>query len=282
MGRRPGLTKKNQAGAEGNNDDALLKDQSVNENLSSIAKDGTPEATIELTEVAIAEDGSLKGKSTRRSKRLLKERAPTGDFGIQSEVGTVEAEQDFPQSPEVEKKESDEVERLFKLVEQQQMRIDELAAEKSFSLDDLISVAEIGLKAKANKYKNMCADAERKIQGLQKKKHELTRKLECANAKLEGYEMGQQCMFEVIEMFRDASHFAGLTKTTETIAELPSTGDGANTLKRSAPTKKPQAAKRKKVGDISNPSPETKSQAPKKKRAVTVKGDGSSLAGTQK
>lgn len=274
MGRRPGVTKKNQVGAEGKND------QSVNENPSSIAKDGTTEATAELTGVAATEDGSLQeSKSTRRSKRLLKATSPTEDLGIQSEVGTVEivldsdakAEQDLPRNPEVEKKVSDEIERLFKLVEQQQMKIDELAAEKGFPLEDLISVAEIGLKAKANKYKNMYADAERKIQGLQKQMHELTRKLECANAKLEGYEMGQQYMFEVIEKFRDASLFAGLTKTTETTVELPSTGDGANTLKRSAQTKKTKAAKRKKVGDISNLSSETKSQTATKRESSSLK-----------
>ncbi|KAI3977675.1 hypothetical protein MKX01_007336 [Papaver californicum] len=282
MGRRPGVTKKNQGAAGGNNDDALLKDQSVNENPSSIAKEGTTEATIDLTEAAVAEDRSLQEtKSTRRSKRLLKATSPTEDFGIQSELETVEvvvediegsgaeAKQDFPQSPNAEKKESEETERLFKLVEEQQMRINELAAEKSFSFQDLISLAEIGLKAKANKYKNMYADAQRKIRGLQQNKYELTKKLECANAKLAGYEMGQQGMCEVIDKLKDASVFAALTKTTETVVELPSIGNGSDSLKRSTQTK-PQAAKRKKVSDILKPPTETKSQAAQRKRVMGV------------
>ncbi|KAI3964278.1 hypothetical protein MKX01_014385 [Papaver californicum] len=281
MGRRPGVTKKNQGAAGGNNDDALLKDQSVKEIPSSKAKDGATEATTELTEAAVAEDKSLKETiSTRRSKRLLKAASSTEDFGIQSELETVEVvdlvvediEGSGPQSPNVEKKESEETERLFKLVEEQQMRIDELAAEKSFSLQDLISVAEIGLKAKANKYKNMYADAQRKIRGLQQNKYELTKKLECAKAKLAGYEMGQQSMCEVIDKLKDASLFAALTKTTETRVELPSTGNGSDILKRSTQTK-PQAAKRKKVSDIVKPLTETKSQAAKKKRVVFVKGN---------
>ncbi|MCL7037723.1 hypothetical protein MKW94_020061, partial [Papaver nudicaule] len=96
------------------------------------------------------------------------------DFSIPGELGHVEgllegtegngaeAEEDFLQSREVEKKESGEIERLFKLVEEQQMRIDEMAAGKSFSLQDVISVAEIRLKEKAIKYKSIYVDAQNK------------------------------------------------------------------------------------------------------------------------
>ncbi|MCL7032446.1 hypothetical protein MKW94_009121 [Papaver nudicaule] len=71
--------------------------------------------------------------------------------------------QDFRQSPDVEQKQSEQIERLSKLVEEQQRKIDQLAAGKSFSLQDVISLADSRRKEKTNKYKGMYVDAQEKV-----------------------------------------------------------------------------------------------------------------------
>ncbi|KAI3875399.1 hypothetical protein MKW98_000076 [Papaver atlanticum] len=297
MGRRASTEKTPvRAASENNGDDVLLKDMlledqnritTVDQNgtaetgltefakledndPSSISKDRTADDTTQLTEVAVVEVEDRSNQSTRRSMRLLG--APADDVGTQSGSGTVEVavegalgsdpveEQDISQSLQIEKRGSGEIERLFKIVQEQQLRIDELASEKSLSRQDQTSVAEIEHKGKSSKYKTKYEFARKKIRGLEQNQNELTRKYENANSKLEGYELGQRNICEIIDKLKDASYFQALSM------ELPSTGKGSRTPKRSVQTKR-QPARKRKVIDIGKPpsAPKTRSAAKRKR-----------------
>ncbi|KAI3950743.1 hypothetical protein MKW92_032251 [Papaver armeniacum] len=199
MGRRAS-TKKNPVrnASENSGDDVLLKDMlledqnqiiTVHQNgteetvLTEVAiledndpcssKDRTADQATQLTEVAVVEVEDRTIQSTRRSMRLLG--APADDIGTQSGSGTVEvavegalgsdpvAEQDISRGLQIEKRGSGEIERLFKIVQEQQLRIDELAAEKSLARQDQTSVAEIEDKGKSSKYKSKYELARKKV-----------------------------------------------------------------------------------------------------------------------
>ncbi|KAI3884550.1 hypothetical protein MKX03_019850 [Papaver bracteatum] len=294
MGRRASTKKTPLRAASENNgdDDVLLKDMLLEDQNRIVTVDQNGNAETGLTEVAILEDNDpsstskdrttqltevsvvevdRSNQSARRSMRLLG--APADDVGTQSGSGTVEAaveggalgsdpveEHGISQSLQIEKRGSGEIERLFKIVQEQQLRIDELAAEKSVSRQDQTSVAEIEHKGKSSKYKTKYEFARKKIRGLEQNQNELTRKYENANSKLEGYELGQRNICEIIDKLKDASYFQALSM------ELPSTSKGSRTPKRSVQTKR-QPARKRKVIDIGKPpsAPKTRSAAKKKR-----------------
>lgn len=217
MRRKPRVTKENQGG---NGDDALLKDQSV-------PKNGTTRRSRRLNNATSSQDIGMENELDHADVLL-------GTEGMDNK-----AEQSCTRSPDVEEKEIKEIKRPSKLAEEKQ------AAGKSFPSQES-SAAEIKLEAKANKYKSMYVDAQKKIRVLQREKNDLIIKLECVNAKLEGYLNGQQIFCGLIHSLKDAYTFTTPAKTTATSLERPSTGDASATPKRSTQTK-PRAAKRKKV-----------------------------------
>ncbi|RZC47909.1 hypothetical protein C5167_040844 [Papaver somniferum] len=296
MGRRASTKNRPvRAVSENNGDDVLLKDMLLEDQnkIITVDQNGAAETITELTEVAILEDDNPKKqltevavveldrsmevvKSTRKSMRLLG--APADDFGTQSGSGTVEValegelgsdaikEQDISRSLQVKKTDSVELERLLKIVQEQQLRIDELAAEKSLSRQDQTSLAEIGHKGKSSKYKTKYEDARKKIRGLEQNQNELTRKFENANSKLEGYQLGQRYIYEIIDKLKDAAYFQSLS------IELPSTSKSSRTPKHPVHTKRQSTApktRKRKVTDIGKPpaAPKTRATAAKKKRA---------------
>ncbi|KAI3908578.1 hypothetical protein MKW92_026551 [Papaver armeniacum] len=295
MGKRAS-TKKNPVrnSSENNGDDVLLKDMlledqnqimtvhqngTVDTGLTEVAiledndpsssKDRTADQTTQLTEVAVVEvDRSI--QSSRRSMRLL---GAPADVGTQSGSGTVEVALEGElgshpveeQSLQIEKRGSGEIERLFKIVQEQQLRIDEMAAEKSLARQDQTSVAEIEDKGKSSKYKSKYELARKKIQGLEQNQNELTRKFENANSKLEGYELGQRNICEIIDKLKDAAYFQSLS------IELPSTSKNNRTPKHPVHTKRQPTApktRKRKVTDIVKPpaAPKTRATASKRKR----------------
>lgn len=296
MGRRASTKNRPvRAVSENNGDDVLLKDMLLEDQnkIITVDQNGAAETITELTEVAILEDDNPKKqltevavveldrsmevvKSTRKSMRLLG--APADDFGTQSGSGTVEValegelgsdaikEQDISRSLQVKKTDSVELERLLKIVQEQQLRIDELAAEKSLSRQDQTSLAEIGHKGKSSKYKTKYEDARKKIRGLEQNQNELTRKFENANSKLEGYQLGQRYIYEIIDKLKDAAYFQSLS------IELPSTSKSSRTPKHPVHTKRQPTApktRKRRVTDIGKPpaAPKTRATAAKKKRA---------------
>ncbi|KAI3910355.1 hypothetical protein MKW92_014070 [Papaver armeniacum] len=274
MGKRAS-TKKNPVrnSSENNGDDVLLKDMlledqnqimtvhqngTVETGLTEVAiledndpsssKNRTADQTTQLTEVAVVEvDRSI--QSSRRSMRLLG--APADDVGIQSGSGT-------------RKRGSGEIERLFKIVQEQQLRIDEMAAEKSLARQDQTSVAEIEDKENPASIRPSIS-LRKKIQGLEQNQNELTRKFENANSKLEGYELGQRNICEIIDKLKDAAYFQSLS------IELPSTSKNSRTPKHPVHTKRQPTApktRKRKVTDIVKPpaAPKTRATASKRKR----------------
>ncbi|MCL7037282.1 hypothetical protein MKW94_023289 [Papaver nudicaule] len=322
MGRRMragSLAKKNQGGGGAADDDFLLKDflltyKSIRRSVSSTAEDATIEALVEVTvledgvswiaedatteasneliEVTVQEDGSCqRGKSNWRSGRLQKTVSSSQDEDVNrrklvpvdimlegAEGSGAEAEEGFPKTPGAEKeKTGGYIGRLYNLLQEQQKTIDELAARRSVSLHDLISVSETRVKVKSNKYKDKYVETQEKMQNIEREKYELTKQLECANARHEGFEKGQQSICGVIDKLKDALLFSSLAKPAETLLELPSTSNGSGTMKRStakgvkgsdtlkrSTQAKPRAVKGVKGSD----TVKTKAPAAKRKKVV--------------
>ncbi|OVA05490.1 hypothetical protein BVC80_441g266 [Macleaya cordata] len=261
MGRRPGSTKKNQ----GNQMiDLSVKDQLESENPSSKRINVSTEVTAELTNVALLEKETLENViSPRRSQRINNAApAPSSQHrDIQAVVENIEPvieniegsesgeedQQCFGEKNNKPESTEEKIDRLFQLIEEQRKTIKALGADKSCPSQNL-SQAEIRLEMKINKYKNMYVDSQKKIKDLEEENYDLMKKLECAHAKLEGYEKGQHVFSEVMEKLKDVFFLSSLTKTTDTVLGISSprpiaAGQAPPNLSSEAKT---QAAKRKK------------------------------------